>query len=228
MPKKCSFIDGFLKWFKKYSSVFNFFGYVIAIATLIISAHSAISSKKSLDLAISQYQESLLPTWSWTINDSASILTIHSTDPLVEVEEVCACFPTQITGEEREWLSLPNDNSLHLVAFKGYLELFFEQLYNKLKINEDDIICSSIAIPTYMQISYIQKGQRRIIKQLFLLRCDLLYDVERPIQIMFSKLYFERFLKFDDNGQEATDKSYENLIKKYKTTLRNKYGFKQS
>lgn len=67
-----------------------------------------------------------------------------------------------------------------------------------------------------------------MIKQLFLLRCDLLYDVERPIQIMFSKLYFERFLKFDDNGQEATDKSYENIIKEYKTTLRNEYGFKQS
>lgn len=219
-------MERFLKIVKKYSPILNTFGYIIALVTLIITAYSAISSKQSLNLAILQYQESLLPTWSWTINDSANILSIHSTDTQIEVEEVCAFFPTQIIGEEREWLSLPGDNSLHLIALKGYIEKSFEQIYKELKISENDIIVSSTAIPVYMQISYIHKGQLKNVKQIFLLRCDIVYDIERPIQIIFSKLYLERFLRYNENGQELINKSYDNLLNEHKTTLNNKYGFK--
>lgn len=63
MKKKYTYIEKFQQIINKYSPIINFTGYLLALATLIITAHSAISSRKALDLAILEYQESLLPTW---------------------------------------------------------------------------------------------------------------------------------------------------------------------
>ena len=216
-------MDQFLKMAKKYSPILNAFGYIIALVTLIITAHSAISSKQSLNLAILQYQESLLPTWSWIINDSANILTIQATDTQVEVEEVRAFFPTQIVGEDREWNIYPPDHSLHIVMLKGNVERYFEGMYKYVEVKDDEIICSTIVIPTFMQIVYIHKGQRKMVNEIFSLRCESVYDIERPIQIMFSKMYLEGYLQNEEQGQKSIDKLFDDSIKEFKVKLENKY-----
>lgn len=216
MQKNYEFIYRLLKLTKKYSPIFNLLGYIIALITLMITAYSAISAKKSLNLAILQYQESLLPTWSWTINDSANLLTIHSLDSQIEIEEVCAFFPTQIVGKGYEWNMAPFDNSLHVVVLKGNLESYFNEFFKNVTIREDEILYSTIAIPTFMQISYIHKGQRKIVNEIFSLRCEFVYDIERPIQIMFSKMYLEGYLQSIEEGQEEIDKLFDIRIKTFR------------
>lgn len=224
-PKKHTFLDKCLEFVKKYSPVINIAGYLIAIATLIITAHSAISSRKSLNLAIRQYQESLLPTWNWAINDSINVLSIHPTDSQIEIEDICAYFPTEIVGKDCKWDMWPEGNSLHVVVLKWELERYLEQFYKKILITEEDIICSTIAVPTYMQISYIHKGQRKIVNVIYLLRCEVVYSIEHHTQIMFSKLYIERYLKYGENGQELMNKLHDSFMKEYKTTLSNKFDY---
>lgn len=205
---------------KQYSSVFNIFGYIIALATLIITAHSAISSKKSLDLAILQYQESLLPTWNWTINDSLNILTPSSIDSQIEIEDIYAFFPTQIVGEDFELDMHPTDNSLHITMLKGMAERHLEKIFKNKTIDKNEIICSSLGIPTYMRIIYIHKGQRKIVNEIFILRCDIVYDIERPIQIMFSKLYLERYLRYNEKGDKIINELYDDILKDYKAKIK--------
>lgn len=205
---------------KKYSSVFNIIGYIIALATLIITAHSAISSKKSLDLAILQYQESILPTWNWTINDSLNIITPSSTDSQIEIEDICAFFPTQIVGEDFELDMFPSDNSLHITRLKGMTERHLKKIFKNKTIDKTEIICSSLGIPTYMKITYIHKGQRKIVNEIFLLRCDFVYDIEQPIQIMFSKLYLERYLRYNEKGNKIIEDLYDDILKDYKAKIK--------
>ena len=220
MKKKYTYIEKFQQIINKYSPIINFTGYLLALATLIITAHSAISSRKALDLAILEYQESLLPTWKWTINDSTNTLTISSPDLQIEVEDVCAYFPTKIVGPNYELNSYPEDISLHTIMLKSCVERYLERLFNDIQIGEEEILCSSIGIPIYMQITYIHKGQRKVVKEIYSLRCDIVYDIEQPIQTRFSKLYLENYLQHDINGQEEIDKLFENLIKEYKKRIK--------
>ena len=178
-------------------------GIIGGVFVLILTLHSTMLTRHSLELALKQDKDNQLPVWDWEINDSLSFVILHSTNPNIKIQMADAYFPKEIFGNSAEWALNQPDYKLHLNAFKSIIANAIRQ---KFKYDEDYVIIGDRGFfPLGLEINYIQYGTARNVKGIFAIQFTMIRSEEFPT-IQIDGILFDHYLSSKQNLKETIDK----------------------
>lgn len=199
-----------------YQPTLQAMGIAVGLYLIYLTYQSVEISNKQLLLALKQESQKALPIWNFEINDSLSVAKMHSFSQDVKLEIATAHFSKDLFYKGSTTLNIDSpDFNFHLNSVKSYLEELV--LANSTYKDSITSLSERNELPVGIETSYIQYGQLKTTKTIFVIQYTWVRSNEYTAEIIINGIRFMKYLATTENLDQELDK----IIKK------NYSGFKR-
>lgn len=188
-----------------YQPTLQAMGIAVGLYLIYLTYQSVAISNKQLQLALKQESQKVLPIWNFEINDSLSLAKMHSFSQDVKLEIATAHFSKDLFRKTSTVLNIDSpDFNFHLNSVKSYLE----ELVLANSTYKDSIISLSMRneLPVGIDISYVQYGQLKNTKIIFVIQYAWVRSNEYRAKITINGFRFMKYLTANENLDDELDK----------------------
>jgi hypothetical protein len=187
-----------------YQPTLQAMGIAVGLYLIYLTYQSVEISNKQLLLALKQESQKALPIWNFEINDSLSIAKMHSFSQDVKLEIATAHFSKDLFYKSSTTLNIDSpDFNFHLNSVKSYLEELV--LANSTYKDSITSLSERNEFPVGIETSYIQYGQLKTTKTIFVIQYTWVRNNEYTAEILINGIRFMKYLAANETLDEELD-----------------------